>query len=39
MADPTLKNFLELTYEQLEAINLKARSLKDPVKAKTRHVR
>tara|TARA_B100001245_G_scaffold123230_1_gene90694 strand:+ start:4745 stop:6172 length:1428 start_codon:yes stop_codon:yes gene_type:complete len=39
MADPTLKNFLELTYEQLEAINLKARSLKDPVKAKTTHVR
>jgi glutamine synthetase len=35
---PDLKNFLELSYEKLEALNLEARSLKDPVKARTTHL-
>lgn len=37
MNETTLKNFLELTYEELEAINLKARTIKDPTKAETEH--
>lgn len=34
-----LKNFLELTYEELEDINLKARALTDPAKAEASHVK
>jgi glutamine synthetase len=34
-----LKNLLELTYDELEDINLKARSIKDPVKAEATHVK
>lgn len=33
-----LKNFLELSYDKLEELNLQARSLKDPNKAKTTHL-
>lgn len=33
-----LKNFLELTYEELEDINLKARAINDPAKAEKTHV-
>ncbi len=39
MTTPLLKNFLELTYEELEEMNLKARTIKDPVKAQTAHVK
>lgn len=34
-----LKNFLELTYEELEEQNLKARAIKDPAKAEATHVK
>ncbi len=34
-----LKDFLELSYKELEALNLEARSLKDGAKAKAAHVR
>lgn len=34
----TLKNFLELTYDKLEELNLQARAITDPAKAKTTHV-
>lgn len=34
-----LKNFLELTYEELESQNLKARGIKDPAKAEAQHVK
>lgn len=34
-----LKNFLELTYDELEALNLKARAITDPAKAETTHVK
>lgn len=34
----TLKEFLELTYDELEQLNLKARSIKDPKEAKKTHV-
>ncbi len=33
-----LKNFLELTYDELEDMNLKARDIKDPAKAEAQHV-
>ena len=33
-----LKDFLELTYDKLEELNLQARALSDPVKAKSTHV-
>lgn len=33
-----LKNFLEFTYDKLEELNLQARTLTDPEKAKTSHV-
>jgi glutamine synthetase len=33
-----LKNFLELDYDQLEKLNLQARMLKDPAKAKSTHL-
>jgi glutamine synthetase len=33
-----LKDFLELTYDELEAINLKARAMTDPAKAKSAHL-
>ena len=33
-----LKDFLELTYNELEKINTQARSLGDPLKAKTTHI-
>ena len=39
MNQTPLKNFLELTYEELETLNLKARSIKDPVKAEAEHLR
>lgn len=32
-----LKNFLELTYDELEEMNLKARSISDPAKAEAAH--
>lgn len=35
----TLTRFLELSYEELEVLNLKARKLTDPELAKTEHVR
>jgi glutamine synthetase len=34
-----LKNFLELSYEELEDLNLKARALKDAAKAEAAHVK
>lgn len=34
-----LKNFLELTYDELETLNLQARAIKDPVRAETEHVK
>ncbi len=34
-----LKNFLELTYDELEEMNLKARAITDPAKAETAHVK
>ena len=34
-----LKNFLELTYDELEKMNLQARSIKDPAKAESTHVK
>jgi glutamine synthetase len=34
----TLKDFLELTYEQLEILNTKARALRDPAKAQSTQV-
>ncbi|MFZ2544419.1 MAG: glutamine synthetase family protein [Candidatus Saccharimonadales bacterium] len=34
-----LKNYLELTYEELESLNLKARELKDSLKAEATHVK
>lgn len=37
MENTDLKNFLELSYEQLEALNLKARSLTDPKAAEKEH--
>ncbi len=39
MPTTPLKNFLELTYDELETMNLNARALKDPVKAETAHVK
>lgn len=36
--DRVLKNFMELTYEELEQLNLKARAIKDPKKAEDTHV-
>jgi glutamine synthetase len=33
-----LKNYLELSYDKLEELNLEARSIKDPAKAKTTHL-
>ena len=38
--EPTkqLKNFLELNYDELEKLNLQARALKDPAKAKSTHL-
>ena len=39
MADIALKNFLELNYQELEAMNLKARDLTDPGRAKAMHVK
>ncbi len=36
--DKTLKNFLELSYEELEQLNLKARSIKDPEEAQKIHI-
>lgn len=39
MNNASIKNFLELTYEELEEMNLKARTLKDPAKAETMHVK
>ncbi len=39
MTIPPLKNFLELTYEELEDMNLKARTLTDPAKAEAAHVK
>jgi glutamine synthetase len=33
-----LKNFLELTYDKLETLNLQARALSDPDKAKSTHL-
>jgi glutamine synthetase len=35
----TLKDFLELTYNELEKLNTKARLLKDPLKAKAAHIK
>ena len=35
--DNNLKNFLELTYEEIEALNTKARELTDPAEAKKVH--
>ena len=37
--DTPLKNFLELTYDELESMNLKARSISDPAKAEVAHVK
>jgi len=37
--NPTLKNFLELSYDELEVLNLKARELTDPAKAEATHVK
>lgn len=37
--DNNLKNFLELNYEEIEALNLKARELTDPAEAKKLHVK
>lgn len=37
--DRDLKNFLELNYEEIEELNLKARTLTDPAKAKDAHVK
>jgi glutamine synthetase len=34
-----LKQFLELTYDQLEELNLKARAITDPAKAQAQHVK
>ncbi len=36
--DNVLKNFLELSYAELEQLNLKARSIKDPKEAQKTHV-
>src|SRR6185437_6561199 len=38
MDNNNLKNFLELTYEEIEALNLKARKVTDPKEAKEVHV-
>jgi glutamine synthetase len=37
--EPTLKNFLELTYDELEELNLKARAITDPQEAEAVHVK
>jgi glutamine synthetase len=37
--DKDLKNFLELTYEEIEALNTKARAIEDPAEAKKAHVK
>lgn len=37
--DTTLKNFLDLPYDQLEALNLRARSITDPKKAEDTHTK
>jgi glutamine synthetase len=34
-----LKDFLELTYNELEELNIKARSLTDPIRAQSAHVK
>lgn len=38
MENPVLKDFLELTYQELEELNLQARTLTDPAKAESTHV-
>ncbi len=37
--DATLKNFLDLPYDELEALNLKARAITDPAKAEAAHTK
>ena len=37
--DKDLKNFLELTYEEIEELNTKARAIEDPAAAKQTHVK
>ncbi len=37
--DTTLKNFLDLPYDQLETLNLKARKITDPKKAEAAHTK
>jgi glutamine synthetase len=37
--DESLKEFLELTYDQLEELNLKARAITDPKLAETQHTK
>lgn len=37
--DKDLKNFLELTYEEIEDLNARARAIEDPVQAKQAHVK
>ncbi|HUO61893.1 MAG TPA: glutamine synthetase, partial [Candidatus Bathyarchaeia archaeon] len=39
MHSSPLKNYLELTYEELEDLNLKARDIKDSAKAEAVHVK
>ncbi len=39
MNEAPIKNFLELTYEELEEMNLKARAIKDPAKAEAAHIK
>jgi glutamine synthetase len=37
--DDELKNFLELSYEEIEEMNLKARAITDPAEAKATHIK
>jgi len=39
MYNTPLKNYLELSYHELEEMNLRARAIKDPVKAEATHVK
>jgi glutamine synthetase len=39
MSDIQLRNFLELTYDELEEMNTSAREIKDPAKAEATHVK
>lgn len=39
IADEQLKEFLELNYDQLEELNLKARAITDPKKAEAQHTK